>query len=73
MPKEYKAVIYKESTLGSLILGESSINPMRLTDFLNENAADGWRVITMEKDIQRMFLFFNREAYTIIMERERPW
>ena len=44
--------------------------PVKFTDFLNRNAQDGWKVITMEKDQQRAFLFFKREAYVVIMERE---
>ena len=68
--KEYKAVLYREGMLGSLFLGASRINPVRLTEFLNANAREGWRVVTMEKDIQRMLLLFRREAYVILMERD---
>ena len=68
---EYKAVIYQEGMLGSLLLGGSKVNPMKFTDFLNVNAADGWRVQTMEKDIRRMLLFWKREAYVVIMSREK--
>ncbi len=68
--KEYKATLYREGVLGSLFFGASKINPMRFTEFLNRNAQEGWRVITMDKDIQRMFLFFRREAYVVIMERD---
>ena len=69
--KEYKAVIYREGLLGSLLFGASKINPVRFTEFLNRNAEQGWRVVTMEKDIARMLLFFRREAYVVIMEREK--
>ena len=69
--KEYKAVIYREGFLGSLFLGASKINPVRFTEFLNENAQEGWKVITMEKDIQRMLLFFRREGYVVILERDK--
>ncbi|MCA9117956.1 MAG: DUF4177 domain-containing protein [Planctomycetaceae bacterium] len=68
--KQYKVVVYQEGFLGSLLLGQSSINPMKFSDFLNENAAEGWRVVTMEKDQRRMLLFFKREAYAVIMERD---
>lgn len=71
MKKEYKTVIYRESALGSLLLGASKIKPERFTEFLNENAEDGWRVITMDKDIQRLLLFFRREAYVVILERDK--
>ncbi len=68
--KEYKVVLYREGVLGSLFLGASKINPVRMSAFLNENAQEGWRVVTMEKDIQRLLLLFKREAYVVIMERE---
>ena len=68
---EYKAVIYRESMLGSLVLGGAKIDPVKFSEFLNKNAANGWRVVTMEKDIRRMLLFFKREAYVVLMEREK--
>ena len=68
--KEYKVVVYQEGVLGSLILGASKVDPERFTAFLNRNAAQGWRVITMEKDIRRLLLFWTREAYVVVSERE---
>ena len=69
--QEYKAVVYQEGMLGSLILGQSKINPLRFTEFLNANAAEGWDVVTMEKDQRRMLLFWKREAYVVILRRQR--
>jgi hypothetical protein len=68
--KEYKVVVYQEGMLGSLFLGASKVDPERFSDFLNKNAKQGWRVITMEKDIRRMLLLWTREAYMVIMERD---
>jgi len=68
--KEYKVVIYQEGMLGSLVFGESKVNPMRFSEFLNRNAREGYRVVTMEKDIRRMLLLWKREAYIVILERE---
>jgi len=68
---EYKAVIYQEGMLGSLLLGESKINPLRFSEFLNANATDGWEVVTMEKDVRRMLLFFKREGYVVILKRNK--
>jgi hypothetical protein len=68
--KEYKVVIYQEGMLGSLLLGASKVDPIRFGQFLNENASEGWRVVTMEKDIRRMLLLWKREAYLVILERE---
>ena len=56
--------------LGSLLLGQSKIDPAKFTEFLNEHAAQGWRVVTMEKEIRRMLLFFQREAFMVILEQE---
>lgn len=68
--KQYKAVIYQEGMLGSLLFGASKVDPVKLSDFLNKNAKEGWRVVTMEKDIRRMMLFFKREAYVVILEKD---
>lgn len=69
--KEYKAVLYREGVLGSMLLGASKINPKKFTDFLNSNAAEGWRVVTMEKDVQRLLLLFKREAYVVVLEKDK--
>jgi len=68
---QYKVVIYQEGMLGSLLLGQSKINPVRFTEFLNTNAQQGWEVVTMEKDIRRMLLFWKREGYVVILKKER--
>ncbi len=68
--KKYKVVIYQEGLLGSLLLGASKVDPVKFTDFLNRNAQEGWRVVTMEKDIRRMLLLWRREAYVVVLERE---
>ena len=68
--REYKVVLYREGMLGSLFLGSSKVDPVRFSDFLNRNAAEGWRVVTMEKESRRMLLFFDREAFLVVLERE---
>lgn len=69
--KEYKVVLYREGMLGSLFLGSSKVDPERFSDFLNRNAEQGWRVITMEREERRMLLFFNREAFLVVLERDK--
>lgn len=69
--KEYKVVIYREGMLGSLFLGSSKVDPERFSSFLNRNAEQGWRVVTMEKESRRMLLFFDREAFMVVMERDK--
>ena len=69
--KEYKVTLYREGMLGALLLGASKVDPEKFSDFLNQNAREGWRVVTMEKDVRRMLLLWKREAYLVIMERDR--
>ncbi len=68
---EYKVILYRENMLGSLFLGSSKVDPVRFSEFLNRNAADGWVVKTMEKEQRRMLLFFNREAFLVVLERPK--
>lgn len=68
--KEYKVVVYRESLLGSIILRESKVNPERFSDFLNNHARQGWRVITIEKEKRRELLFFSREAFVTVLEKD---
>lgn len=41
--KEYKAVIYQENLLSSLVFGSAKINPVKFSDFLNSHASQGWK------------------------------
>lgn len=68
---QYKVVIYREPLLGSLFFGGSRVDPVRYTQFLNQNADEGWRVKTMEREVRREFLFFKREAFVTILERKK--
>ena len=65
---EYKVAIYREPLLGSIFLKNSKVNPVRYTEFLNKNAAEGWRVRTMERETRRELIFFKREAFVTILE-----
>ncbi len=66
---EYKVILYREPLLGSILLGGSRVDPVRYTNFLNENGRDGWEVVTMEKESRRELLFWKREAFLTIMRR----
>jgi len=68
---EYKVIIYREGLLGSLVLGESRVDPVRFSNFLNDNAKQGWRVVTMERETRRELLFFKRESFLVILERKK--
>ncbi len=67
---EYKVVVYREPLLGSIFLGGSRVDPVRYSDFLNKNAAEGWRVKALEREMRRELIFFKREAFITIMERQ---
>lgn len=69
--KEYKVVIYMEGGLSSFFFGSAKVDPIKFTNFLNKNAELQWEVVTMEKDMRRMMLFWKREAYTVIMSRNK--
>lgn len=68
---EYKVAIYRESMLGSLFLGGSKVDPIKFSEFLNLNGEQGWEVVTMERESRRMLLFFDREAFLVVMKREK--
>ncbi len=68
---EYKVIVYQEGMLGSLFLGQSKVNPIKFSEFLNINARKGWEVVTMEKDNRRMLLFFTREGYIVVMKKDK--
>lgn len=70
--KEYKVILYREGLLGSLFFGQSRVDPERFSEFLNSNARQGWRVVTMERELRRELLLFAREAFLVILEREKP-
>ncbi len=70
MRKEYQVIVYQEGLLGSLFFGQSKVDPERYTAFLNDHAKQGWRVITVERESRRMLLFFSREAFLTVMERD---
>ncbi|RAP29511.1 DUF4177 domain-containing protein [Candidatus Marinamargulisbacteria bacterium SCGC AG-343-D04] len=67
---QYKVVIYKEGIWDSLLLGSSKVNPQRFTDFLNEYGRQGWKVQTMEKELRRLFLFWKRESYILVLSKD---
>ena len=66
--KTYKVVLFKESFF-SAIPGAGNVDVIKFSELLNKNAAEGWKVVAMEKDIQRVLLFFRREAFLVIMEK----
>ena len=68
---EYKVAVYRENMLGSLFLGGSKVDPVKFSEFLNRNGEEGWEVVSMEREIRRMLLFFSREAFLVIMKKQK--
>lgn len=69
--KEYKIGIYQEPTASSILLpGGAKVNPQRFAAFLNQNAKEGWRVITIERESRRALVFFSVEAMVVVFEKD---
>ncbi len=69
--KEYKIGIYQEPVASSILLpGGAKVNPQRFAEFLNQNAKEGWRVITIERESRRALVFFKIEAMVVVFERD---
>lgn len=69
--KQYKIGIYQEPVAASILLpGGAKVDPERFAGFLNQNAQDGWRVITIERESRRTLAFFKIEAMVVVFERE---
>jgi hypothetical protein len=72
--KEYKIGIYQEPVASSILLpGGAKVNPQRFAEFLNQNAKEGWRVITIERESRRALVFFKIEAMVVVFEREAAY
>ena len=69
--KEYKIVVYTEGLFSSLLFGDAKLDPEGYTAFINDYAAQGWRVVTLEREKRRLLLFWNREAFVTLLERDR--
>jgi len=67
---EYKVFIYTEGLFGSIFFNGGKVNPVRLSEALNRQAAEGWEVVTMERENRRALLFFSREAFLFILKRK---
>lgn len=69
--KEYKIFLYAENVLASIFLNGGKVDPVRLTAALNKQAAEGWQVKAVERENRRTFLFFSREAFVFVLERDK--
>lgn len=72
MEYEYKVIDVADGAISSLLLGEGRIETRVLEAYLNAMSADGWRMIFMEKVMQRQLVVSNRETLMITFERKVP-
>ncbi len=68
--KNYRVAIFQEKWFFTIATGLWKIDPVRFAEFLNIQAADGYRVITIEREIRRTMLFFKREAMVCVLEKD---
>lgn len=72
MEYEYKVVDVADGAISSVLLGEGRIETKVLEAYLNAMSAEGWRMIFMEKVMQRHLVVADRETLMITFERKVP-
>ena len=69
--KEYKIFLYAENAVASIFLNGGKVDPIRLTQALNQQATQGWEVKALQRENRRTALFFSREAFIFVLERNK--
>ena len=72
MEYEYKVIDVADGAISSVLLGEGRIETKVLEAYLNAMSAEGWRMIFMEKVMQRHLVVADRETLMITFERKVP-
>lgn len=72
MEYEYKVIDVADGSISSALLGEGRIETAVLQAYLNAMAAEGWRLVFMEKVMQRHLVVSDRETLMITFERRVP-
>ncbi|MBT2244714.1 DUF4177 domain-containing protein [Sphingobium sp. BHU LFT2] len=72
MEYEYKVVDVADGSISSVLLGEGRIETAVLEAYINAMAAQGWRMIFMEKVMQRHLVISDRETLMVTFERRVP-
>ena len=72
MEYEYKVIDVADGAVSSALLGEGRIETAVLEAYLNAMAADGWRMVFMEKVMQRHLVTSDRETLMVTFERRVP-
>ena len=61
--REYRVEIIKESLFGN-------VSAKKFQDYLNKYTKEGWQFVDFQRETRRSMLFFTREAFIIILEKE---
>ena len=69
MEYEYKVIDVADGAVSTVLLGDGRIETKVLEAYLNAMAADGWRMVFMEKVHQRYLLTSERETLMVTFER----
>ncbi len=72
MEYEYKVIDVADGSVSSLVFGEGRIETNVLEAYINAMASEGWRMVFMEKVMQRHLLVTDRETLMITFERRVP-
>lgn len=72
MEHEYKVIDVADGSISSVLLGEGRIETSVLEAYLNAMAAEGWRLVFMEKVMQRHLVVSDRETLMVTFERRVP-
>ncbi len=72
MEYEYKVIDVADGAISSLLLGEGRIETEVLEAYINAMASEGWRLVFMEKVMQRHLVIADRETLMITFERRVP-
>lgn len=72
MEYEYKVIDVADGAISAFLLGEGRIETAVLEAYINAMASDGWRLVFMEKVLQRHLLVAKRETLMITFERRVP-
>lgn len=72
MEYEYKVIDVADGGISSILVGEGRIETAVLQAYLNAMAAEGWRMVFMEKVMQRHLVISDRETLMVTFERRVP-
>ncbi|CAB5723375.1 Uncharacterised protein [Delftia tsuruhatensis] len=72
MEYEYKVIDVADGAISSLLLGEGRIETEVLEAYINAMASEGWRLVFMEKVMQRHLVAADRETLMVTFERRVP-